>query len=185
MSHQFKFLTLPHRFRRSRERLHPRLFAGHYMEDPCALRKYIRSSLHNGINIFAFWPSGHWAQFDNYSSKGILADTAVASGIKDAGARLSVVTAFVQQSGAHRAYQDCGDQSEKCSQTGPLRIDPGCCDSLLRPFDAEQRRVALINGSSPANGCWPGLPDQTTPYSPSITLCAPSASLKCVSSSAS
>ena len=73
MSHQFKFLTLPHRSGEVANVFIHGYSAGHDMEDRCALRKYIPSSLHNGINIFAFWPSGHWAQFDDYSSKGILA----------------------------------------------------------------------------------------------------------------
>ncbi|MDD1001436.1 MULTISPECIES: DUF726 domain-containing protein [Pseudomonas] len=73
MSHKFKFLTLPHRSGEVANVFIHGYSAGHDMEDRCALRKHIPSSLHNCINIFAFWPSGHWAQFDDLSSKGILA----------------------------------------------------------------------------------------------------------------
>lgn len=73
MSHQFKFLTLPHRSGEVANVFIHGYSAGHDMEDRCALRKCIPSSLHNCINIFAFWPSGHWSQFDGLSSKGILA----------------------------------------------------------------------------------------------------------------
>lgn len=73
MSHQFKFLTLPHRSGEVANVFIHGYSAGHDMEDRCALRKCIPSSLHNCINIFAFWPSGHWSQFDDLSSSGILA----------------------------------------------------------------------------------------------------------------
>jgi pimeloyl-ACP methyl ester carboxylesterase len=73
VSHKFKFLTLPHRSGEVANVFIHGYSAGHDMEDRCALRKCIPSSLHNCINIFAFWPSGHWAQFDDFSSKGILA----------------------------------------------------------------------------------------------------------------
>nr|WP_315445351.1 DUF726 domain-containing protein [uncultured Pseudomonas sp.] len=73
MSHKFKFLTLPYRSGEVANVFIHGYSAGHDMEDRCALRKHIPSSLHNCINIFAFWPSGHWAQFDDLSSKGILA----------------------------------------------------------------------------------------------------------------
>lgn len=73
MSSQFKFLTLPQRSGTVANVFIHGYSAGHDMEDRCTLRKYIPSSLHNCINIFAFWPSGHWSQFDELSSKGILA----------------------------------------------------------------------------------------------------------------
>ncbi|MBX8621436.1 DUF726 domain-containing protein [Pseudomonas glycinae] len=73
MSHKFKFLTLPHRSGEVANVFIHGYSAGHDMEDRCALRKCIPSSLHNCINIFAFWPSGHWAKFDDWSSKSILA----------------------------------------------------------------------------------------------------------------
>ncbi|AZD08752.1 hypothetical protein C4K26_3349 [Pseudomonas chlororaphis] len=73
MNHQFKFLTLPHRSGEVANVFIHGYSAGHDMEDRCALRKCIPSSLHNCINIFAFWPSGHWSQFSDLSSKSILA----------------------------------------------------------------------------------------------------------------
>lgn len=73
MSHQFKFLTLPHHSGEVANVFIHGYSAGHDMEDRCALRKYIPSSLHNCINIFAFWPSGHWSQFDKLSSGSVSA----------------------------------------------------------------------------------------------------------------
>lgn len=73
MSTQFKFLTLPQRSGTVANVFIHGYSAGHDMEDRSSLRKYIPSSLHNCINIFAFWPSGHWSQFDELSTKGILA----------------------------------------------------------------------------------------------------------------
>ncbi|MCF1489964.1 TMCO4 family protein [Pseudomonas sp. AA27] len=73
MDHNFKFLTLPHRSGEVANVFIHGYSAGHDMEDRCKLRKYIPTSLHNCINIFAFWPSGHWAQFDSASSGGVAA----------------------------------------------------------------------------------------------------------------
>ena len=77
MSTQFKFMTLPHRSGTVANVFIHGYSAGHDMEDRCALRKAIPSSLHNCINIFAFWPSGHWSQFDTFISKGIWATARV------------------------------------------------------------------------------------------------------------
>jgi pimeloyl-ACP methyl ester carboxylesterase len=73
VSTQFKFVTLPQRSGTVANVFIHGYSAGHDMEDRCALRKHIPSSLHNCINIFAYWPSGHWSQFDEWSTKGILA----------------------------------------------------------------------------------------------------------------
>ncbi|WP_338798395.1 DUF726 domain-containing protein [Pseudomonas monteilii] len=73
MTHQFKFLTLPHPSGEVANIFIHGYSAGHDMEDRCALRKCIPSSLHNCVNIFAFWPSGHWAQFDGWTSGGVMA----------------------------------------------------------------------------------------------------------------
>lgn len=73
MSHTFKFLSLPHRSGEVANVFIHGYSAGHDMEDRCALRKHIPSALHNCINIFAFWPSGHWSQFDSMSSSGVSA----------------------------------------------------------------------------------------------------------------
>jgi len=70
---KFKFHTLPRRSGEVANVFIHGYSAGHDMEDRCALRKCIPSSLHNCINIFAFWPSGHWSQFDNMSSGGVSA----------------------------------------------------------------------------------------------------------------
>lgn len=64
MSHQFRFLTLPHSSGEVANVFIHGYSAGHDIEDRCVLRNYIPSSLYNCINIFAFWPSGHWRQFD-------------------------------------------------------------------------------------------------------------------------
>ncbi|MDY7532133.1 DUF726 domain-containing protein [Pseudomonas sp. Bout1] len=68
MSHQFKFMTLPYHSGEIANVFIHGYSAGHDMEDRCVLRKHIPSSLHGCINIFAFWPSGHWTQFDKLSS---------------------------------------------------------------------------------------------------------------------
>lgn len=73
MSHQFKFVTLPQHSGEVANVFIHGYSAGHDLEDRCALRKYIPSSLHNCINIFAFWPSGHWSQFDKLSSGSVSA----------------------------------------------------------------------------------------------------------------
>jgi pimeloyl-ACP methyl ester carboxylesterase len=70
---QFKFHTLPQRSGEVANVFIHGYSAGHDMEDRCALRKCIPSSLHNCINIFAFWPSGHWSQFDTMTSGGVSA----------------------------------------------------------------------------------------------------------------
>lgn len=77
VSHTFKFLSLPHRSGEVANVFIHGYSAGHDMEDRCALRKCIPSSLHNCVNIFAFWPSGHWSQFDALSSGGVSAITRV------------------------------------------------------------------------------------------------------------
>ncbi|MDY7552984.1 DUF726 domain-containing protein [Pseudomonas veronii] len=73
MSHNFKFLTLPHRSGEVANIFIHGYSAGHDIEDRCALSKCIPSSLHECINIFAFWPSGHWSQFDKLSSSSVAA----------------------------------------------------------------------------------------------------------------
>jgi len=88
VTHQFKFLTLPHPSGEVANIFIHGYSAGHDMEDRCALRKCIPSSLHNCVNIFAFWPSGHWAQFDGLSGGGVLALTRLST---IAGAAAAVV----------------------------------------------------------------------------------------------
>ncbi|KPH01511.1 hypothetical protein AEQ67_04410 [Pseudomonas sp. RIT-PI-q] len=73
MNHPFKFTTLPHCSGEVANVFIHGYSAGHDIEDRCALRKHIPSSLHNCINIFAYWPSGHWSQFDKLSSSGVSA----------------------------------------------------------------------------------------------------------------
>lgn len=71
MSRQFKFLTLPHVSGEVANVFIHGYSAGHDIEDRYALGKCIPSSLHNCINIFAFWPSGHWSHFDKLSDSSV------------------------------------------------------------------------------------------------------------------
>ncbi|MDR0280275.1 MAG: DUF726 domain-containing protein [Paucimonas sp.] len=59
MDKHFKFLTLPHDERTVANVFVHGYSAGHDLRDRRELASHIPATLHNGINIFAFWRSGH------------------------------------------------------------------------------------------------------------------------------
>jgi hypothetical protein len=71
----FKFLTLPKSTGTVANIFIHGYSAGHDLEDRRTLAKSIPASLQDAVNIFAFWPSSHFARVDS-ASKGILAAAA-------------------------------------------------------------------------------------------------------------
>ena len=73
MTDKFKFSTLPQHSGTVANVFIHGYSAGHDIEDRRKLTKSIPSSLHNCINIFAFWPSSHITRVNGTSKQTILA----------------------------------------------------------------------------------------------------------------
>lgn len=68
LNERFKFYSLPHGAGEVANVFIHGYSAGHDMPDRRLLASQIPSTLHGGVNIFGFWPSGHFLQF-SYAAK--------------------------------------------------------------------------------------------------------------------
>lgn len=80
MDTHFKFLTLPHGAGTVANVFIHGYSAGHDLRDRRSLSKYIPTTLHDGINIFGFWPSGHFLEMGWETFQSVVGGTLQGSG---------------------------------------------------------------------------------------------------------